>query len=107
MGVMTHEVCTISKFSASGWSPVTPSTKLWKYMNSPDLYDGFLIIVREFLGNLSLIFDLLLSVFWEGSPVHGVSDTVCSLVHLTLSLQVGKSNSFLQEGLLIYLSVPA
>lgn len=99
MGViMTHKVCTISKFSASGWSLVTPSTKLWKYMNFPDLYDGFSIIFQELLENLSLIFDLVFSVSWEGGPVYVVSDTVWSVVHLTLSVQVDKNNSFFTGG---------
>lgn len=36
-------------------------------MNLPDLYDGFSIIFQEFLGNLSRIFYVIFSVFWEGS----------------------------------------
>lgn len=100
---MTHKVCTTGKFSASRWPLVTPGTKLWKYM----MCDGFSTIFQDLLGNLSLIFDLVFSVFWEGGPMHVVSDTVCSVVHLTLSLQVDKNNSFLQEDLLVYLSVPA
>lgn len=71
MGVMTHKVCTTSKFSASGWSLVTPSTKLWKYMNSPGLYDGFSVIFRALLGNLFLTLIYYFPCFGRAAPCAG------------------------------------